>query len=131
MAKGIYKHLLDLADAEVRSIDLDAFSILRSDNGFILVDVRDIRELHREGMIPNAFHAPRGMLEFWIDEDSPYHKPVFAEDKTFVFYCASGWRSLLAAQTARRMGLKAMSLRGGFGEWKRRGHDVVKKDTGR
>ena len=75
----------------------------------MLVDLRDIRELHREGKVPGAFHCPRGMLEFWIDPSSPYHKPKFAEDKRFVFFCAAGWRSALAAQTAQRMGLKPVA----------------------
>ena len=66
---------------------------------------RDPRELEREGRVPGAFHCPRGMLEFWIDPASPYHKPVFAEPKRFLFYCASGWRSALAARTAQEMGL--------------------------
>ncbi|MBE2278580.1 MAG: rhodanese-like domain-containing protein, partial [Rhodobacteraceae bacterium] len=68
---------------------------------------------------------PRGMLEFWIDPESPYHKPWFAEDKTFVFYCASGWRSLLAAEVAQQMGLRSASLRGGFSGWKKAGHPVA------
>ena len=79
----------------------------------------------REGKIPGAFHCPRGMLEFWIDPESPYHKPQFAEDKRFVFFCAGGWRSALAAQTAQRMGLKPVAhIRGGFGAWKKAGGPV-------
>lgn len=131
MAKGVYWKLLAAADAEVKSIDVDTMSNHRGERDFVVVDVRDVREVQRDGMILNAFHAPRGMLEFWIDEDSPYHKPIFAEHKTFVFYCASGWRSLLAAQTAQRMGLKAMSLRGGFSEWKTRGHPTGTLATAR
>ena len=92
--------------------------------GVTFVDLRDPRELERDGMIPGAFHCPRGMLEFWIDPQSPYHKPWFAEDRTFVFYCASGWRSLLAAETAQRMGLKTASLRGGFAAWREAGQPV-------
>src|ERR687894_1209190 len=75
----------------------------------VFVDLRDVRELEREGMIPGAFHCPRGMLEFWIDPESPYHKPVFAEDKSFVFFCAAGWRSALSAATAQAMGLQPVS----------------------
>ena len=93
----------------------------------VLVDIRDPRELERDGMIPGAFHAPRGMLEFWIDPESPYHKPKFAEPKTFVFYCASGWRSLLAARLAQEMGLDARSLRGGFSKWREAGNPVGAK----
>jgi rhodanese-related sulfurtransferase len=85
----------------------------------VFVDIRDIRELDREGRMPGAFHCPRGMLEFWIDPESPYHKPVFSEDKRFIFFCAGGLRSALAAQTAHRMGLRPVShLRGGFGAWR-------------
>ncbi|WP_146589438.1 rhodanese-like domain-containing protein [Puniceibacterium confluentis] len=83
------------------------------------VDLRDRRELEREGRIPGAFHCPRGMLEFWIDPASPYHKPIFAEDVQFVFYCASGWRSALSAKTAQDMGLDRVShLGGGFSSWR-------------
>jgi len=128
MVKGVYKEMLAKADAAVSSVDVDTAAGLMDDGNYLLVDIRDIRELKRDGMVPGAFHAPRGMLEFWIDEESPYHKPVFAEDRTFVFYCASGWRSLLAAQTAQQMGLKVKSMRGGFGEWKKSGKPVATRD---
>lgn len=125
MHKGIYKKFLEEADAEVTSITVDDLAARLNDSSLTLVDIRDIREVLRDGKIPNSQHAPRGMLEFWIDSESPYHKPIFAEDKTFVFYCAGGWRSLLAAQTAQRMGLKAMSLKGGFTAWKDNDHPVA------
>jgi len=84
----------------------------------VLVDLRDPRELERNGAIPGAFHCPRGMLEFWIDPESPYHKPRFAEDKKFVFFCGGGWRSILAAAVAQRMGLKPVAhIIGGFKSW--------------
>jgi rhodanese-related sulfurtransferase len=124
MPKG-YKDLLAEADAVVKSVA--AADVAANPDGVIMVDIRDPRELERDGMIPGAFHAPRGMLEFWIDPESPYHKPKFAEPRTFVFYCASGWRSLLAARTAQEMGLDARSLRGGFSEWKKSGHPVSQK----
>ncbi len=94
-----------------------------ADERVVVVDVRDIRELQREGKIPGAFHCPRGMLEFWIDPESPYHKPVFASaDKTYVFYCASAWRSALATKTAREMGLSdARHIAGGFTAWRDEG----------
>ncbi len=121
--------MLAEAEADVQSIEVaDVASSVEGDDR-VLVDIRDIRELERDGMIEGAIHAPRGMLEFWIDPESPYHKPVFAGNKTFVFYCASGWRSLLAAQTAQAMGLKSMSMRGGFGEWKAKGHPFVEKSS--
>ena len=64
----------------------------------VIVDIRDPREIEREGRIPNSFHAPRGMLEFWVDPESPYFKPIFGEDKTFIIQCASGWRSALSTE---------------------------------
>ena len=89
-------------------------------------DIRDVRELEREGMIPGAFHAPRGMLEFWVDPESPYHKPVFASGKSFVLYCGGAWRSALAADTLQQMGLEPVAhLEGGFGGWKAAGAPIV------
>jgi rhodanese-related sulfurtransferase len=86
--------------------------------------------LQREGKVPGALHCPRGMLEFWIDPQSPYHKPVFAQDKTFVFFCAGGLRSALAAQTAQRMGLKPVAhIKGGFGAWKASGGPIEAPQT--
>jgi rhodanese-related sulfurtransferase len=91
----------------------------------VLVDDRDIRELSRDGKVPGAIHAPRGMLEFWIDPSSPYFKPVFGADKTFVFFCAGGLRSALAAKTAQDMGLKPVAhILGGFKAWKEAGGPV-------
>jgi len=91
----------------------------------VLVDLRDPRELERDGKVPGAFHCPRGMLEFWIDPESPYAKPVFQEDKKFVFFCAGGLRSALAAKTAHDMGLKPVAhVEGGFGAWKKTGGPV-------
>ncbi|MBE0555461.1 MAG: rhodanese-like domain-containing protein [Rhodobacteraceae bacterium] len=127
MAKG-YKEMLAEADALVQSVSGDEMFARQDDAGVVMVDIRDPRELERDGMIPGAFHAPRGMLEFWIDPESPYHKPRFAEGKTYVFYCASGWRSLLAARVAQEMGLDARSLRGGFGDWKASGKPVAERD---
>jgi len=84
----------------------------------VFIDLRDIRELAKTGRIAGARHVPRGMLEFWIDPNSSYHKPFFAEDKTFVFYCAGGLRSALAAKAAQDMGLKPVAhLLGGIGAW--------------
>ncbi|MCE8547895.1 rhodanese-like domain-containing protein [Ruegeria pomeroyi] len=122
-----YKQMLAEADAVVTSVKCEDMVERLTSDDIVLVDIRDPRELEREGMIPGAFHAPRGMLEFWIDPESPYHKPVFAEGKTYVFYCASGWRSLLAARLAMEMGIEARSLLGGFGDWKRAGHPVAEK----
>ena len=85
-----------------------------------IVDIRDIRERQRDGYIPGSFHCPRGMAEFWVDPDSPYYKDIFAEDKTFIFYCASGWRSALTVDTLRKMGMENIAhLEHGFGSWKK------------
>ena len=123
-----YRQLVDAANREVETLSAtDAVALAGNDN-VVFVDLRDIRELDREGRMPGAFHCPRGMLEFWIDPASPYHKPVFAEDKRFVFFCAAGWRSALAAQTAQRMGLKPVAhIEGGFGEWKKAGGAIETK----
>jgi rhodanese-related sulfurtransferase len=102
----------------------DAVKLAVSDE-IVLVDLRDPRELERDGRIPGAFHCTRGMLEFWIDPESPYYKPIFGEDKKFVFFCAGGMRSALAAKTAQDMGLKPVAhVLGGFGAWKQAGGTV-------
>ena len=122
-----YKELMAKAEAAVESVSAaDALKLAKRGN-VIIVDIRDIRELEREGRIPGSFHAPRGMLEFWVDPESPYHKPIFAEDKTFIIHCASGWRSLLATEALQAMGLKPVkNLRGGFTAWKEAGGAVEK-----
>ena len=120
-----YKALLDEANRKVETLEArEAVALLGRDD-VTFVDLRDPREREREGRIPGAFHCPRGMLEFWIDPESPYHKPAFAQDKRFVFFCAGGWRSALAAQTAQRMGMKPVAhIKGGFSEWKKTGKPV-------
>jgi rhodanese-related sulfurtransferase len=124
ISKG-YKALLAEANAMVETIPAEDAKALAGRDDVVLVDLRDPRELEREGKVPGAFHCPRGMLEFWIDPESPYHKAVFAEDKKFVFFCAGGWRSALAARTAREMGLKPVAhVAGGFGAWKAAGGPV-------
>lgn len=127
MSVGI-KELLDEARREVSSLSVQDAEARRQDDDTVFIDIRDVRELQRDGMVTGARHASRGMLEFWIDPDSPYHKPYFAEDKTFVFYCASGWRSLLAAQVAQRMGLRCASMEGGFGAWREAGLPTEARD---
>lgn len=127
MKKG-YKALLEEANAVVETVPVDAAKALHGSADVVFVDLRDPRELEREGMIPGAFHCPRGMLEFWIDPESPYHKPIFSEDKRFVFYCASAWRSALSTRTAQEMGLpKVAHLGGGFSAWKAAGLPVAEK----
>ena len=92
------------------------------DPDLVIVDIRDVRELKREGTVPGALHAPRGMLEFWVDPESPYHREVFATGKTFIFFCAAGWRSALATKTVQDMGLTPVKhIEGGFGAWREAG----------
>ena len=119
--KGI-KQLI--ADAEKRSVGISVEEAKKrhGDANTVFVDLRDVRELERDGMIADAFHAPRGMLEFWVDPDSPYYKPVFAEGRTFIVYCQADWRGTLAAATLADMGLQnVLHLQGGYGEWKKAG----------
>jgi rhodanese-related sulfurtransferase len=124
ISKG-YKALLAEANAMVETVPAAEAVKLAGRDDVVLVDLRDPRELEREGRIPGAFHCPRGMLEFWIDPESPYHKPAFAQDKRFVFFCAGGWRSALAARTAREMGLKPVAhIGGGFAAWREAGGPV-------
>ena len=101
---------------------------LASNDDYVFVDLRDIRELRRSGLIPGAFSCPRGMLEFWVDPDSPYFKDVFAEDKKFVFHCASGWRSAISVATLQDMGFEAAHLKEGFSGWEKAGGPVERKD---
>jgi rhodanese-related sulfurtransferase len=120
-----YKALCEAAEREVETIPPEEAVKLAGHGDVVLVDIRDIRELQRDGRVPGAVHCPRGMLEFWIDPASPYHKPVFNQDKQYVFFCAGGLRSALAAQTAQRMGLKPVAhIGGGFGAWKKAGGAV-------
>ncbi|MEO5322662.1 rhodanese-like domain-containing protein [Mesorhizobium sp. CC13] len=118
MKKG-YRDLLDEANAVVEVVSPGEAATLLDDDDTIFVDLRDPREVEREGRIPGARHCPRGMLEFWIDPESPYHKPFFASGRNFVFFCAGGWRSALAAKTAKYMGLEPVRhILGGFTAWR-------------
>ena len=124
-----YKKLLEDANKEITTISAKDAVAKHGDPNVVFVDLRDPRELQREGMVPDSFHAPRGMLEFWVDPDSPYHRDVFASGKTFVFYCASGWRSALATQVAQRMGLSPVChISGGFNAWREAGGAVAQKE---
>lgn len=120
-----HKSLVNDAKAQIEEIEVrDAFNLVGRDD-VVLVDIRDPREQEREGKLPGAFSCTRGMLEFWICPESPYHKPIFAEDKKFVFFCAGGLRSALAAKTAQDMGLKPVAhVLGGFSAWKKEGGPV-------
>ena len=121
------KPLLDAANAAIETIEAKDAIKLAGDPNVIIVDIRDPREIERDGRIPGAFACTRGMLEFWIDPASPYAKPIFQEDKKFVFHCAGGLRSALAAKTAQDMGLKPVAhMGGGFAAWRDAGGPVEK-----
>ncbi len=122
--------LVKQAKAEITEYTVEDVKAKAGDDGVVLVDIRDPRELTRDGRMPGAFHCPRGMLEFWISPESPYHKDVFAQDKEFVFFCAGGLRSALAAKQAQDMGLKPVAhMIGGFGAWKKAGGEIVASDA--
>jgi rhodanese-related sulfurtransferase len=113
-----YQAQIEQAEAQIETLNIEQARQLLSDDTTVFVDVRDVRELWREGKIPGAVHAPRGMLEFWVDPDSPYYRPVFAPGKRFIFYCSKGWRSALATQTVQAMGLQPVAhIGGGFSAW--------------
>ena len=117
--KKTVKQMVKEAEAEIKTVAVLEAMALMGDDDHVFVDLRDVRELQAEGMIPDAFHAPRGMIEFWIDPESPYHKDIFATGKTFVFYCRSGWRSALATKAVQDMGLEPVChIHGGFTAWK-------------
>jgi len=121
ITRGI-KPLLTEAEAAIETLTPEEAKALHGREDVVFVDLRDPRELEREGRIPGAFHCPRGMLEFWIDPESPYAKPVFQEDKRFVFFCAGGMRSALAAKAAQDMGLTPVAhIERGVAGWKEAG----------
>ncbi len=128
MALKLRKTIFDLvaeANAEIEALSAEQAIRLRDDPNVVLVDLRDVRELARDGRIPGAFHAPRGMLEFWVDPASPYYKEIFGSGKRFVFFCAGGLRSALATQQVQRMGLEPVChIEGGFKAWKDAGGPV-------
>ncbi len=118
MKKGI-ETLLAEANAVIENYTVQDAMAKVEDEGVAFIDLRELDELHREGKLPGAVHAPRGMLEYYIDPESPYHKEIFSSGKEIIFYCASGGRSALAAQTAQEMGLSSVAnLAGGLIAWK-------------
>lgn len=120
------KQLVEEASAEIETLSTQEAITVHADDDVVLVDLRDVRELTHDGKIPGCFHMPRGMLEFWIDPESPYFKELFHADKRFVFYCSKGWRSALATQTAQRMGLRRVChIEGGFEAWREAGGPVT------
>jgi rhodanese-related sulfurtransferase len=128
--KRTVKSMVDEAMSAITTYSVGQAQLLHGRDDVQFVDIRDVRELEREGIIPGAFHAPRGMLEFWVDPDSPYHKPLFAQNKQFVLFCAVGWRSALATRTLQDMGLAQVAhIDGGFTAWKQQGAPVMDKPT--
>ncbi len=113
-----------VAAARARIEEIETADLIRmaDDPEVVIVDIRDIRERQRSGAIPGSVHAPRGMIEFWVDPDSPYFKEVFGQSgKKYVFHCASGWRSALTVATLGDMGFKAAHLKDGFSSWAKEG----------
>ena len=128
--KGI-NILLNEANKIAKTISVKRSISILKNNDFIFIDLRDYREILKEGKIPGSFSCPRGMLEFWIDPKSPYHKNLFNQKKTYIFYCTSAWRSALAVKSAMEMGLNpVVHLEGGYTEWLKQGGDIeeIKKE---
>ena len=126
ITRGI-KAMIDEANALIETMDARAVMDAAAHGDVVIVDIRDPREIERDGRIPGTFSCTRGMLEFWIDPESPYAKPVFQEDKKFIFHCAGGMRSALAAKTAHEMGLAPVAhMAGGFAAWREAGGAVEK-----
>ena len=116
-----------VAAARARITEVETADLIAQvdDPNVVIVDIRDPRERTRTGAIPGAVHAPRGMVEFWVDPDSPYHKPVFSQEgKRYIFHCASGWRSALTVATLQDMGFEAAHLRTGFSGWEADGGPI-------
>ena len=116
------------ARARIEEVETKDAIAMVGDPDVVIVDIRDPRERDR-GFIPGSFHAPRGMVEFWVDPESPYFKDVFGQDKKFLFHCASGWRSALTVATLQDMGFEAAHLREGFSTWEEQGGPVSKPET--
>ena len=120
-----------VAEARDRISEIETPALIGklNDKDVVVIDIRDIRERQHSGFIPGSLHMPRGMIEFWVDPDSPYFKEVFAQDKQFVFHCASGWRSALTVATLQDMGFEASHLKEGFSTWEEHGGPVEKDDV--
>lgn len=125
MAITPVKELVAAAKREITSLSTEEAQAKAAAGEILLVDIRDPRELAREGRIEGAFHAPRGMLEFWVDPQSPYFKEALATDKTLVLFCASAWRSALSTKALKDMGVENIAeMEGGFSAWKTEGRPV-------
>ena len=121
-------HLVARAKQQIKEVSSSEAIDLHKTSDVVIVDIRDIRERQREGFIPDSIHAPRGMIEFWVDPDSPYFKDVFGESKRFIFHCASGWRSALTVATLQEMGFEAEHIEDGFKGWVSNGGPVKTPD---
>jgi rhodanese-related sulfurtransferase len=127
LRKG-FRQMVDEAKSRITTLSVEEARKRYGQADVVFVDLRDVRELEREGMIPGAFHCPRGMLEFWVDPESPYHKEIFASGKQFIFYCNGAWRSALATDVVQQMGLEPVSeLDGGFTAWKAAGLPIAER----
>ena len=115
--KKTVKNMVTEAKSKINEIDAKEAIKLFEDENVIFIDIRDIRERQKLGFIPASFHAPRGMLEFWIDPESPYFKDIFNTNKKYIFHCAAGWRSALAVSTLNDMGFEASHITDGFAGW--------------
>ena len=129
ITKGI-KQLCAEAEDEIETMTVQQVMDVQNDNDVVLVDIRDVRELWRDGTIPGAQHMPRGMLEFWVDPESPYHRQIFTTGKKFIFYCAGGLRSALAAKAVSDMGLAPVAhMRGGYATWVKAEGPTIEKEA--
>ena len=117
--------MVQQARARIEEIETPDLIKMMEDPDVLIVDIRDVRERQKLGFIPGSFHCPRGMLEFWVDPESPYFKDVFAEPRKFVFHCASGWRSALSVALLQDMGFEAAHLKEGFSTWEKHGGPVT------
>ncbi len=116
-----------VADARARIEEVETADLIGmlNDSSVVIIDIRDVRERQRSGFIPGSVHMPRGMIEFWVDPDSPYYKEIFdQEGKKFVFHCASGWRSAITTATLQDMGFEAAHLKEGFSTWEKQGGPI-------
>ena len=121
--------MVSAARARIEEIETDTLMAMVGDPSVVIVDIRDIRERQRSGAIPGSFHAPRGMIEFWVDPESPYFKDIFGQpSQIYVFYCASGWRSALTLATLQDMGFDAAHLKDGFSDWVAKGGTVERHE---
>ena len=129
ITKGV-KELCAEAEAEIENISVEAALKLATDPSVQLVDIRDVRELERDGQVPGALHAPRDMLEFWVDPESPYYREAFGQNKKYVLFCAGGLRSALATKRLQDMGFGPVAhVVGGYGAWKKAGGPTEARPT--